>query len=349
MASISNDDNGTRRILFNNKERKRRTLWLGKVSKRTAQTIKLRVELLLAAQLSGSPIDAETASWIGEIGDELAEKLAKAGLIAPRSSATLKTFLDDYIASRTDARPRTILNLNAAAKRLVIYFGKDRDLREVSEEDAEAFAIDLRSTYALATCGRTIKRCRQFFKIAAKRGLVPSNPFTEVKAPACENDARKHFIPASDAMRLIDVCPDAEWRLLVALARFGGLRTPSESLALTRNDIDWQRNRIRVNSPKMGVREVPLFPELLPYLLDVCEREDVDAEAPLITHHRGENLGTQLVRFIKRAVLTRWPRVWPTYVRADDGVIPALPAPRRLFLAREHTHDCGPTLPASDR
>jgi hypothetical protein len=37
-------------------------------------------------------------------------------------------------------------------------------------------------------------------------------------------------VPVADIERVIEACPNAYWRLLVALARFAGLRTPSESL-----------------------------------------------------------------------------------------------------------------------
>jgi integrase len=278
------------------------------VSARTAETIKLRVELLLAATISGSPIDAETARWLASIGDALAAKLANVGLVEPRSTATLAEFLETYIVSRTDARPRTILNLRAAANRLLEFLG-NHDLRTITPANADAFAINLRSRYALATCGRTIKRCRQFFAVAMRQGIVGKNPFADVKAPACVNESRKSFIPASDAARLIDVCPDAEWRLLVALSRFGGLRTPSESLALRWTDIDWSRNRCRVDSPKTGCRWVPIFPELLPYLQDAFDAAETGAQY-IIAKHRGENLGTQLCRLIGRAGLKRWSRVW---------------------------------------
>jgi integrase len=49
---------------------------------------------------------------------------------------------------------------------------------------------------------------------------------------------------------VIDACPDWEWRLLVALARFGGFRVPSEATRLRWQDIDWDRERIKIRSPK---------------------------------------------------------------------------------------------------
>ena len=63
-------------------------------------------------------------------------------------------------------------------------------------------------------------------------------------------------------------CPNTDWRTIVALCRYGGLRCPSEVLTLKWADVDWEHGRFRVHSPKTEhhpgkeVREVPLFPEL---------------------------------------------------------------------------------------
>ena len=52
MASISRDKNGTRRILFVASDGKRSAIHLGKVSQRAAESVKFRVEQLLAAKLT---------------------------------------------------------------------------------------------------------------------------------------------------------------------------------------------------------------------------------------------------------------------------------------------------------
>ena len=46
------------------------------------------------------------------------------------------------------------------------------------------------------------------------------------------NKSREHFVSRDVAAQVIAACPDNEWRLIFALARFGGLRTPSETLLL---------------------------------------------------------------------------------------------------------------------
>ena len=104
---------------------------------------------------------------------------------------------------------------------------------------------------------------------------------------------------------------------MVGLARFGGLRTPSETLLLTWADIDWDRGTIRVQSPKTAhhdghaVRTVPLFAELRPLLMDAFEAADDGAEH-VITRYRDakQNLGMQLSRIVRRAGLEPWPRQW---------------------------------------
>ncbi len=105
-------------------------------------------------------------------------------------------------------------------------------------------------------------------------------------------------------------CPDEEWRLIFALARYGGLRCPSELLALKWTDFDWERERFRIDSPKTGVRWVPMFPELRPYL----DKAWMQPGSPVhvISRYRDTNMNlrTQLHRIIRRAGLEPWPKLF---------------------------------------
>ena len=59
-----------------------------------------------------------------------------------------------------------------------------------------------------------------------------------------------YFLSREDSEKVLAACPDAEWRLIFALSRFGGLRCPSEHLALRWGDVDWEHNRMTVHSSK---------------------------------------------------------------------------------------------------
>ena len=50
------------------------------------------------------------------------------------------------------------------------------------------------------------------------------------------------------ALKVIDAATDPQWKLLIALGRFGGLRIPSEALALSWGDVDFGAKRFTVRS-----------------------------------------------------------------------------------------------------
>jgi integrase len=321
MASIANDPGGKRRILFLDKNGDRKTIWLGKVSKRTANEIKTWVEAINTAAIAGHSIDGETAKWLADIGDALHAKLTKVGLVTPRQLAVpveptrLGAFLESYIVGRTDIKPRTRINLDLARRRLVEHFGADKALSQITAGDADAWVIWLKSQYADGTAGRTIKRAKQFFRAAIRKEIIGKNPFADAKAPSQVNEARKFFVTLDAAYAVLDACPDAEWRLIFALSRFGGLRCPSEHLALTWPDVDWERDRFRVVSSKQehleggGVRWVPIFAELRPYLEEAFDLAPEGAVHVINRYRDGDqNLRTQLQRIIRRAGLEPWPK-----------------------------------------
>lgn len=105
--------------------------------------------------------------------------------------------------------------------------------------------------------------------------------------------------------------------MLIALARWGGLRTPSEPLALKWTDVDFDRRRFIVRASKTehheagGVRVVPMFPELAEHFQAAFDEAPVGAEH-VITRYRDPtvNLRTGLIRLIERAGLKPWPKPW---------------------------------------
>ena len=66
----------------------RHTIRLGRVSKKIAETAKRMIETLEAAKAAGHTPDRETAEWVGRLGDEIHERLARAGLVPPRQQAS---------------------------------------------------------------------------------------------------------------------------------------------------------------------------------------------------------------------------------------------------------------------
>jgi integrase len=131
------------------------------------------------------------------------------------------------------------------------------------------------------------------------------------------NPARMYFVTADEAKKVLDACPDAQWRLIFALCRYGGLRCPSEVLLLKWADIDWERHRMIVHSPKTehhqgkDMRQVPLFPELVLYLQEAFDHAPAGTEY-VITRYRkhNSNLRSHFKRIICKAQLKPWPKLF---------------------------------------
>ena len=319
MASIAKDANGRKRLIFSTPGGARKTIRLGKIGSREAEGIKRRVESLVACMTAGVPWDQETSRWVATLPDHLADKLASAGFLPARKRLTLGPFLDDYIRGRIDLKPLTIDHLRRAQRDLLGYFGPDKLLAEITPGDADEFRLYLidRGLDADSTVPRICGRAKQFLTAAVKHRLIPANPFADLKSCVQANRDRFYFSTRDEIALVLNACPDAEWRLIVALSRFGGLRCPSEHLALRWGDVAWDRNRITVRSPKTEhhpggeSRVIPLFPELLPHLEDVFDAAASGTEY-VITRYRqaNSNLRTQLQRIIRKAGLRAWPKLF---------------------------------------
>jgi integrase len=320
MATIGNDPNGFKRILFVAPDRKRKTIRLGKAMMKQATAFKVKVEALIGQTITGV-VDDEVSRWLSGLDAEIYGRLAAVGLVKPRGrdGQTLGALIDGYIAGRAaDAKPRTLSNLDQASKRLVAFFGVHKPIRDVTEADAEEFyRWQIGEGLAPNTVRRTCGRAKQFFRFAVRKRLIPSNPFADLKTTVGSNPERKFFVTADMARKVLDACPDAEWRLIFALCRYGGLRCPSEVLALRWGDIDWERSRSTIRSAKTEHHEgkdrrvVPIFPELLSYLADAFDQAQSGQEF-VIARFRGigVNLRTQLERILGRAGRVPWPKLF---------------------------------------
>ena len=165
--------------------------------------------------------------------------------------------------------------------------------------------------------GRPGVVARSLFTHALKWKAVDENPFASVKAGDQVNKARQFNVTREAIEKVLKACPNAEWRLIVLLARFGGLRCPSEILLLKWADVDWERKRILVHSPKTehhegkDCRTIPMFPELESPLLEVFGQAG-EGTPWVVTRYRDKacNLRTQLTKIIRRAGLVPWPKLW---------------------------------------
>ncbi len=252
MSSVSTK-NGNVRIQFFNSFRQRKSIRLGRLSRAEADRYQANIDALNEAAIARRPWPPTLARWVKKLGPTLYDKLAAAELVPPRKKSgppeTLAAFLDAYIAGRDDAKERTRDHLRRVRNDLVAYFGASRRLDSITAGDADEFrrwlardkkAIDKRTGKEKTRKGledntirRVCGRAKQFFRHAARKQLIVDSPFADMADITVKaNKARDFQVTREMAAQVLDACIDDEWRLIFALARFGGIRVPSELLRL---------------------------------------------------------------------------------------------------------------------
>ena len=330
MAAISTRKDGTIRIRFT-MHNKIRELYLGKVSRRSANEFRMKLEPLIDSIRLGTNPTASTLNWAESLDDATKTKLAKAGLIQLAESMhvpTLDEFVEDWIESHrgTNLKESTITVYGRCKRLLLKYFDKSRPIDSITKGDATEWQSKLQQArLAENTVRKMASVAKQMFRHAIDKEFISTNPFASLKSSVRANDDRSHFVTVEEIQKALDSAPDAEWRLIIALARFAGLRTPSEIYSLKWGDVglDLDKPRMTITSPKTAhhkngaSRVCPVFPVLVPYFEDAFQAAangmaSIAPDRHVVETHRfvSRNLSTEFKRILKRAGVTPWPKLF---------------------------------------
>ena len=351
MASILRRKSGGVAIQFLDMSGKRRTLGLGNAPERFVKRAAEVVDDLLDAARYDQPAPADVAAWLDDLKDEQHARFVAAGLVIAREkrdAGTLGLFLDAYVTKRTDLKGATLVFYSHTVENLKRFFGPDTRLDDITPGDADDFrrwlagdeasrqnpkgkrpkrkASKPLKRLAVATINRRCVAARTIFRDALRRKLIAENPFAGIAAGTKSNPERSRYIKRETVAAILEACPHDEWRLLAVLSRYAGLRVPSEALTLTWNDVDWDKGRLTVRSPKTehhagkAQRIIPLFPEVREFL-DRLWSVAADGATLVFsklqrsaqfsaTGWQAVNLRTTFLKIVKRAGVEPWPRLF---------------------------------------
>ncbi len=318
MASITTRSNGSRFITVRCAAGPVRHITLGQVAKRYADTVKVKVEDLAAARIHGHAPSDETTRWVAGLDDRMHGKLAAAGLVPVRRRETLGEAASRYISARVgDLKPESLRKLRQTEAKLRALLDPARPLRDLAPEDAVAWRRGLRALGLSEAAVRThCGNAKSILGDAVRRGEIGRNPFAGLGSGPTPSRYTRYVTPG-EIERVIGACPGVEWRLLFGLARYAGLRVPSESHLLTWAEVDFARGRLTVRSPKTErfrgheQRLVPITPRLMELVqarFDACP----DGEDRLVTINGKGALIRPVRRIWARAGVEPWERLWQT-------------------------------------
>ena len=301
-------------------DRDRGKIRLGRITKKQAESAKTHVENLISSCKTGTVIPPATQQWLSDAPEMLLKRLEKLQLIASRNTGkqyTVAEWVGRYISKRPDVKESTRRKWHDVERKLSAFF-RDEYIEDVTVQAGKDFRVYLQSVVGLSenSLRRQVGIASQFFKSAVDANLIKKNPFLGQPVSVRANESRFFYITPKMALQALNACPDTQWRLIFALARWGGLRCPSEVLRLKWEDIDFEHDRFTVHASKTehhadsGIRTVPMFPELKPLFQNAFDEAETGDVYCISRYRSGSNLSPQMRRIIKQSGLEPWPKIF---------------------------------------
>ena len=235
---------------------------------------------------------------------------------------------------RSTGKPTTIKGFQQTLDSLKECFGPDTPLGKITAEQADGWRVWVvndregsgrrrkrRTTgdnrLSPATIAKRVSVVKQMFRCAVRWGWIEKSPFDGLRPGSQANPARARYVPVETIRDVLDQCPSVEWKLVVGLARYAGLRCPSEIGAVTCDHVNWEKGRLTVLAKKTehhggdhAVRVVPICPELRALLDEAFElAEPGETLVAPMAGRKGANLRAQMNRIITNSGHEPWPRL----------------------------------------
>jgi integrase len=345
-----------RKVSYIDQDNARRSLRPGKgTNKATANQIARHIDVLVASKASGGTVELTTAKWLGDIGEKLHKKLVRAELTEPKAaevvepdpepSITLAAFLDEYVATGITrkgevASSNTLRNWSVTCQLLLECFDGSNPIDSFGLPDGKAFRKWLERRKIPVTkkspTGRMkessirqrVGNAKAMFEHAVVEELLPQNPIRNQVSSLRASEDGKQNIPVEIIDKVIEAAPTTEWKLLIALWRYCGLRR-MEPMELTWNDVLWAEGKLRVRSSKTRhhagkeMRHVPIR-DVESYLSDAFATA---AKGQLYLFHR-------FLSIVEDAGYTPWPNLIKNLrLSCENDWIDAGEAPAHVIAA----------------
>ena len=105
-------------------------------------------------------------------------------------------------------------------------------------------------------------------------------------------------------------------QVILGLSRYGGLRTPSETLSLRWDNIDWEINRMSIPELRPILDEAfEIFGDKSEYVVAAPQYR---AAANTAMGWKNANLRSEMTRLLRRAGVSGWPRFFHS-VKLQEG------------------------------
>jgi integrase len=215
-------------------------------------------------------------------------------------SFTLETWIAEWLRRKArSSSEATLARYRGHSEAFLSWLGPERrkkPLESVTGLDARKWREELQDA---GRAGKTVlaymKDAGAIYRAAIAEGLISFNPFTSLEAiDTSDSQERKPFTP-EEVAQLMEASPSAEWRGLVLVAAFTGLRLGDAS-KLSWASVDLQAKRITLipskTKKKKRLVRIPIHPDLLAFFESVPIHSD-QPDAPVFAELSNVSIGAR--------------------------------------------------------
>ncbi len=230
----------------------------------------------------------ETCSAIGETHGKLAADRAETVLKSAveefvkiaggeLESYTVKGWLDSWLTGRTDASKATVIAYRGVIDLFMKYLGTraDKPLTTLQPKQIEDFKSHLVKRVAPSTVNKSIKVLKASFNNAVAKRQLEFSPAEHIESIEVEDCNRRPF--TSDELKKVLQAANAEWRTMILVAFYTGLRL-RDCANLTWENVELHTGTINVLTEKTKRRQVLPIAEPLSRHLQTLAGDDSKAK-----------------------------------------------------------------------
>ena len=297
----------------------KKKLTLGAINKEDADHFGANLNLLISYKKNFGSVPPNVERWVDSLSLTHQRQLKSLGLVdnlTPTGGYLISHLCKDFTKYRlSDKSASTITEYEKGRRNLIDCFG-DVSIDSIDIKNGREFFYWLRNDQNLAdnTAKQRLRYARTIFDMAVEDRRLSYNPFKARGLSVTQSAAKKDYVSSRTFEKIIDSVNDSDWKLLFTLTRCVPMRIPSEFTDLTWDDVDFEKNKILIHSPKtrhLGkhARLVPIFSRVSPLLVELHGRRGdeiyVFEGLRLIT-----NVGKIAKDICKRANVTPWGNFW---------------------------------------
>jgi site-specific recombinase XerC len=262
----------------------------------------------------------------------------------------LEYWLNRWLESKTAIRKSTVRTKRKVATNLIDLLGPQFDVRELKASTGRDLADFLRTGarkvgigssqqpngLSEGTVQRRLQYAREIGRFLHEEEVLPSNPLENLRTKRISAKSSLQYVNHDRYGKVLDTIPTdtsvgVQYRAIWALSRCAGLRGASEFMYMEMEHVTFgtgtmdDPGRIQIISPKTEhagkpSRKCPMFPGVrgsLAALLEIHDSKDpylFQGDKWDKARERGEatflNLGTTMSKYVSRAGLDCWPRLF---------------------------------------